>query len=121
MSDPVAAHLEADYEGIVARLCAFIRLPSVGADPAYAEGMKAARSFLLERLKTLGFSGVREIASGGEPAIYGEWLGAPGQPTFLVYGHYDVQPPDPFDKWTSPPFEPTLRDGRIYGRGASDD
>jgi len=121
VSDPVAAHLAADYDGIVARLCAFIRLPSVGADPAYAEGMKAARGFLLERLKTLGFAGVREIASGGQPAIYGEWLGAPGRPTFLVYGHYDVQPPDPLDRWTSPPFEPALRDGRVYGRGASDD
>ena len=55
------------------------------------------------------------------PVVYGEWLGAPGKLTVLVYGHYDVQPPDPLEKWQSPPFTPTLRDGRLYARGISDD
>ena len=64
---------------------------------------------------------VRTIPTGGNPVVYGEWLGAPGKPTVLVYGHYDVQPPDPLDKWHSPPWTPTVRDGRLYARGVSDD
>ena len=67
-------------------------------------------------------SNVEIAETGGHPAVLGEWLGAPaGAPTVLVYGHYDVQPPDPLDEWTTPPFEPTVRDGRLYARGASDD
>jgi acetylornithine deacetylase/succinyl-diaminopimelate desuccinylase-like protein len=64
---------------------------------------------------------VRRLEAGGQPAVYGEWLDAPGKPTFLIYGHYDVQPPDPLDKWATPPFEPTLKGDRIYARGVSDD
>ena len=64
---------------------------------------------------------VRILPTGGNPVVYGEWLGAPGKPTVLVYGHYDVQPPDPLEKWHSPPLTPTVRDGRLYARGVSDD
>jgi acetylornithine deacetylase/succinyl-diaminopimelate desuccinylase-like protein len=121
MSDPVLARLKADREGILSRLYTFVRHPSVGADPAYADGMRGAQDFLLDRLQALGLRKVQRLEAGGQPAIYGEWLGAPGKPTFLIYGHYDVQPPDPFEKWSSPPFEPTLRNERIYARGVSDD
>ena len=121
MTDPVLARLEAERPAILKRLCAFVLHPSVGADPAYSAGMEGARAFLRERLQALGFANVRQLEAGGQPAVYGEWLGAPGRPTFLVYGHYDVQPPDPLDKWITPPFEPTIRDGRLYGRGVSDD
>src|SRR5205085_6709940 len=61
------------------------------------------------------------IPTAGHPVVYAEWLGAPGQPTALLYGHYDVQPPEPLELWTTPPFEPTLRDGKLYARGACDD
>ncbi|MET0428992.1 MAG: dipeptidase [Microvirga sp.] len=106
---------------ILSRIDAFVRHPSVGADPAYGEGMRGARSFLLDRLREIGFRNVQLLEAGGQPAVYGDWLDAPGKPTFLVYGHYDVQPPDPLEKWETPPFEPSIRDGRIYARGVSDD
>lgn len=121
MTDPVLARLRDDRQGILERLARLLAAPSVSTDPAYAEGMAAARALLLERLAAAGFVNVRLLQAGGHPAVYGEWLGAPGQPTMLVYGHYDVQPPDPTDLWRSPPFEATMREGRLYARGASDD
>ncbi|NNJ73758.1 MAG: dipeptidase [Anderseniella sp.] len=121
MSDPVLDHLLGDHDGIVSRLIKYARIPSVSTDPAYADGMAAARKLLVDRLRAAGFNNVEEIAAGGHAAVYGEWLGLPGAPTYLVYGHYDVQPPDPLDKWHSPPFDPQIRDDRLYGRGVSDD
>ena len=120
MSDAVIRHLEAQQEAILERLKALLRLPSVSADPAYADGMAAARGFLMDRLRALGLQQVRLLDGGGQPAIYAAWEGAPGRPTILLYGHYDVQPPDPLELWHSPPFEPAIRDGRLYARGASD-
>ena len=121
MTDPVLARLQGDRAAIVDRLCAYVRHPSVSADPAFAAGMRAAQDFLIERLGALGFANVQRLEAGGHAAVYGEWLGAPGRPTYLVYGHYDVQPPDPLDKWRTPPFEPTFANERIYARGVSDD
>ncbi len=121
MTDPVIAHLEADRPNLLERLTAYARLPSVSTDPAYADGMAEARRWLIARLTALGFHGARAIGEGPRPSIYADWLGAPGRPTLLIYGHYDVQPPDPVELWTSPPFAPTIRDGRLYGRGVSDD
>ncbi|MEM6849601.1 MAG: dipeptidase [Pseudomonadota bacterium] len=122
MSDRVLAHLQGELAGrrILDRLMEYAALPSVSTDPAYGAGMAAARALLKARLSAAGFQNVGEIDAGGHPAVVGEWLGAEG-PTYLVYGHYDVQPPDPVDLWRSPPFEPTVRDGRLYGRGVSDD
>lgn len=124
MSDPVVAHALAGRDAFLGRLAEFIAHPSVGADPAYAEGMEGARRFLETRLARAGFTGIDRLAAPdgtGQPAIYAEWLGTPGAPTLIVYGHYDVQPPDPLDLWRSPPFAATARDGRLYARGASDD
>ncbi|WBV41819.1 dipeptidase [Pseudoroseomonas cervicalis] len=120
MSQAVAEQLLSQKDAILERLIALLRLPSVSTDPAYAEGMRATRDFLLQRLEELGLRQVQLLEGGGQPAVYGEWLGAPGRPTILVYGHYDVQPPDPLEQWVTPPFEPSLRDGRLYARGASD-
>ncbi|MBR0670226.1 dipeptidase [Neoroseomonas soli] len=120
MSEAVAERLVARKDEILERLKALLRLPSVSTDPAYAEGMKATRDFLLARLREAGLTDVRLLDGGGQPAVTGAWMGAPGKPTLIVYGHYDVQPPDPLDLWQSPPFEPTIRDGRLYARGASD-
>lgn len=108
-------------ETVLRRLDGFLRIPSVSTDPAYADHMKAAQAHLLAWLAELGLAGGRVLEAGGHGAVYAERLDAPGRPTVLVYGHYDVQPPDPLDLWTSPPFEPTLRDGSLYARGASDD
>jgi acetylornithine deacetylase/succinyl-diaminopimelate desuccinylase-like protein len=124
MSDPVLDHALAGRDALLKRLAAFIAHPSVGADPAYAEGMEGARRFLEARLAEAGFANVDRLSAPGgtgQPAIYADWLAAPGAPTLLVYGHYDVQPPDPLDLWRTPPFEATAREGRLYARGASDD
>ena len=102
-------------------LFGFIRAPSVSTDPAYADGVAAAAEILRARLERIGMHRVQLLDGGGHPAVFGEWVAVPGAPTLLVYGHYDVQPPDPVEAWHSPPFEPTVRDGRIVARGASDD
>ena len=124
MSEAVIVRLQGDRNAILERLKTLLRLPSVSTDPRFAPGMKAARDFLLERLLAIGLQDVQllegETPGEGQPAVYGEWTGAPGRPTLVVYGHYDVQPPDPLELWRSPPFEPTERDGRLYARGASD-
>ena len=120
MTDDVIAYLEREHDAILERLKAVLRLPSVSTDPAYADGLKAARSFFMDRLTAIGLQDVQLLDGGGHPAVYGAWNGAPGAPTLIIYGHYDVQPPEPFELWQSPPFEPTVRNGRLYARGASD-
>jgi len=112
----------AHEEDMIDALKAYLRLPSVSTDGAYESGMEAARSWLEAYLANLGFEGIRRLDGGGHPALFAERLDAPpGSPTLLVYAHYDVQPPDPIEAWTSPPFEPTVRRDRLYARGASDD
>ena len=120
VTDDVIRYLEGQHETILERLKAVLRLPSVSTDPAYAEGMAATRAHFLQRLREIGLDNVQLLDGGGHPALYGAWTGAPGAPTFIIYGHYDVQPPDPLELWNSPPFDPTIRDGRLYARGASD-
>jgi len=121
VSDPVAAALNRDLPRITQRLVDYVRIASVSTDPAFADGIHAAQEYLIGWLAGAGFTGARLLPSQGHAPVYAEWLGAPGALTILVYGHYDVQPPDPLDKWVSPPFEPQIRDGRLYARGASDD
>ena len=121
MSDAVIAYLSGQREAILERLFALLRIPSVSTDPAFAPHMDAARAMLLARLRAIGLQDVQLLDGGtGQPAVYGAWTGAPGKPTLIIYGHYDVQPADPMELWNTPPFEPTVRDGRIYARGASD-
>jgi len=121
VSDPILTFLEAEMPAIIDRLFELVRIPSVSTDPSYLEGMAEAREVLQSRLREMGLSNVRTLDAGSHPAVYGEWLAAGDRPTILVYGHYDVQPPDPLDLWRSPPFEPEIRADRIYGRGVSDD
>ncbi len=104
------------------RLGELVACPSVSTDPAYAEGMAQARAWWRARLAAMGFRDVGEVAAGGHPAVTARWHGAgPEAPTLLVYGHYDVQPPDPVEAWASPPFLLTSRNGRLHARGVSDD
>jgi acetylornithine deacetylase/succinyl-diaminopimelate desuccinylase-like protein len=99
-------------------LAALLAIPSISSEPALAPDMRRAAEWIAERL---AFAGGRVVETGGHPAVLAEWLSAPGAPTILVYGHYDVQPPGDLAAWTTPPFEPSVRDGRIYARGATDD
>ena len=121
MIEPVLAHLKANHVGTLAELVEFASIPSVSTDPAHAGDMHRAATWVATKLAGAGPIDVRMMQTSGNPIVYGEWLGAPGKLTVLVYGHYDVQPPDPLDKWHSAPFTPTVRDGRLYARGVSDD
>ena len=121
MAASVAGYLHTHRERIVAELIEFAGIPSVSTDSAYADGMAAAAQWVAGQLARAGIQQVQILPTARHPVVYGEWLGAPGAPTLLVYGHYDVQPPDPLDAWQSPPFAPQIRDGRLYARGVSDD
>lgn len=119
--DPVLARLEAWHARILDELKQFAAIPSVSTDPAHAMDLQQAAAWVGAKLTAAGPFTVRALPTGGAPVVYADWLGAPNAPTILVYGHYDVQPADPLDKWITPPFTPTLRDGRLYARGVSDD
>lgn len=116
----VDQYLAEHAERFVDELKQFLRIPSVSADSAFRGETRRAAEFVRSQLAGLGLT-VELVETAGHPIIYGEWLGAGNAPTALVYGHYDVQPPDPLGEWITPPFEPTVRDGRIYARGATDD
>src|SRR5690606_28387031 len=105
----------------VQELADFVRIPSVSTDTAHEADMAAAAEWLAERVRRAGVPDVRVMPTDGYPVVVGRWHAAPGAPTVVIYGHYDVQPPEPLELWNSPPFEPELRDGKLYGRGASDD
>jgi acetylornithine deacetylase/succinyl-diaminopimelate desuccinylase-like protein len=114
-------YLIAYHERILAELIEFARIPSISTQPEHKGDIEAAAGWVATQLMAAGLSDARVIPTNGHPVVYAEWLNAPSAPTILIYGHYDVQPPDPLDKWISPPFEPQVRDGRLYGRGVSDD
>jgi acetylornithine deacetylase/succinyl-diaminopimelate desuccinylase-like protein len=114
-------YIEANREQFLAGLVELLTIPSVSADPRHTADVRACAEWLAGQMRALGLDNVQILPTGGHPAVYGEWLGAPGQPTVLVYGHYDVQPPDPLDEWDTPPFQPAIRDGRVFARGAADD
>ncbi len=113
-SDDVFRRLEGEKERHLGELEDFLRIPSISSDPAHAGDMERCSRFVLEQLRRAGLEA--EIvddgagAKGGAPLVYGEWLGAPGRPTVLIYGHYDVQPVDPLEEWRHPPFEPAIED-----------
>ena len=113
-------YLAANHERSLEELVEFARIPSVSTDMRYRADMARAADWVHGRLREAGPIEVRSIETAGNPVIYGEWLGASNAPTVLVYGHYDVQPPDPVERWQSDPFRPEVREGRLYGRGVSD-
>ena len=114
-------YVRADREAALARLVEFLRIPSVSTVPERAADVGRAAEWAAERMRGVGLAGVRIDPTDRHPVVYGEWLGAPGAPTVLIYSHYDVQPPDPLELWTTPPFEPTVRGGELFARGSSDD
>ncbi len=114
-------YIEDNKQFFLDELFDLLRIPSISADSAYKGDVHKAGAFILEKLKESGAENVEMIETRGHPIVYGEKIIDVSLPTVLVYGHYDVQPPDPLDLWTTPPFEPTIRNEKIYARGACDD
>ncbi len=116
-------YYQANRDRFLEGLTNLLKIPSISTLLEHKSDVRRAAEFVADELRSMGMQGV-EIIEGKEnqnPLVYGEWLKAPGKPTLLLYGHYDVQPPDPLDEWTSPPFEPAVRNQNIYARGAVDD
>ena len=112
--------IEEHREQYVKELSDFLRIPSISSLSEHADDVRRAGEWVAERLRKAGMEAVEVMPTGGHPVVCGQWLHAPGKPTVLIYGHFDVQPADPLELWTTPPFEPEVRDDRIYARGASD-
>lgn len=120
-TESIRAHIDAQREAWLEEVNEFLRIPSVSTDPERADQVHAAAEWLSDKLRTAGCTEVEIWPTPGHPVVYGAWRGAEGAPTLLVYGHYDVQPEEPVELWDTPPFEPTVRDGKLFARGAADD
>src|SRR5579885_3746379 len=113
-------YAEAHRSDFLAQLKEFLRIPSISTlDDSSA--IKQCSEWVAAQLRQIGMTTVEIYPTPGHPVVYGAWNGAPGAPTVLIYGHYDVQPTDPEEEWHTPPFEPTERDGKLFARGATDD
>jgi len=121
MSGAISAFVGAHRQRFLKELEDFLRIPSVSTLPEHGGDIEAAARFVAGSFHQAGLENIEIIPTGKHPLVYSDWLHAPGKPTVLCYGHYDVQPPDPLEDWVSPPFEPAIRDGNLYARGASDD
>jgi acetylornithine deacetylase/succinyl-diaminopimelate desuccinylase-like protein len=119
--DNVIDFINVNRERYLEELKSFLAIPSISALPQHAGDVKRCADWCSDEMRRIGLQNVRLVATPGNPVVYGDWLGAPGAPTILFYGHYDVQPVDPLELWESPPFEATVRDGEIYARGSADD
>jgi acetylornithine deacetylase/succinyl-diaminopimelate desuccinylase-like protein len=119
--ETIKSYVAAHQQRFLDELFELLRFPSVSADPAYAQDVAKTAAFVAQKLKDAGADHVEICPTAGHPIVYGEKLTDPSKPTVLVYGHYDVQPADPLELWHTPPFEPTIRDGKIFARGACDD
>jgi acetylornithine deacetylase/succinyl-diaminopimelate desuccinylase-like protein len=121
MIDDALKRAKDGREQAQADLLEFLAIPSVSSLPAHDADTSRACEWTAERLRAMGMTvEVANVPGGRHPVISAEWLGRPGKPTLAIYGHYDVQPPDPLEEWVTPAFEPTIRDGRVYARGACD-
>lgn len=114
-------YIDSNKDRFLDELFELLRIPSISADPKYSSEVFRTAEELSKKLSEAGADKVEVIPTNGYPVVYGEKIIDPKKPTVLVYGHYDVQPPDPIDLWKTPPFEPEIRDGKIYARGACDD
>lgn len=115
-------YLDQHQSRFEAELLEFVRIPSVSAMLEHMPDVERAANWVADRLRGAGLEHVEVLPTTGHPAVYGDWLHAgPDKPTVLIYGHFDVQPADPFELWDSPPFQPEIRQGCVFGRGASDD
>lgn len=121
MNDQIQAYVETHKDRFIEELIEFLRIPSISADSQYSKEVDRAADWLMKALETLQMDRIEKFLTEGHPIVFAEKKVDPAAPTVLIYGHYDVQPPDPLHLWTSPPFEPRIEDGKIYARGACDD
>jgi len=119
--DSAITYIQERRDGFVDQLKVFCRIPSVSTKSEHKTDIQKAAEWLADSMRLIGLEHVQVMPTGGHPAVYADWLHAPGKPTALVYGHYDVQPPEPLDLWITGPFDPTVRDRELYARGAVDD
>src|SRR6202022_4479713 len=117
----LADFIEDHHEQHLAELCEFLRIPSISAKSEHKPDIERAAQWVADHLRSAGFKTVEIVPTHLHPLVYAESLEAPGKPTVLFYGHYDVQPADPLDLWTSPAFLPEERNGNLFGRGTADD
>jgi acetylornithine deacetylase/succinyl-diaminopimelate desuccinylase-like protein len=121
MASAAVSYARENQKRFLEELKDLLRIPSVSTLPEHKDDVLKAAEFIANELKRIGMEHVEVIKTAGHPLVYADWLNAPGKPTILCYGHYDVQPSEPLDEWKSPPFEPTERDNNLYGRGTADD
>ena len=114
-------YIDSKHDEHLNELYEFLRIPSVSAQSEHKPDIERAAKWVAEKLRAAGLDNVEILPTKMHPLVYGESLRAPGKPTILFYGHYDVQPAEPLELWTSPAFEPTIRDGDLYARGSADD
>lgn len=118
---PIDAYITEHENQFLEDLKGWLRIPSISTIPEHTSDIRQAAEYAAGQLRAAGLERAEVLPAAGHPLVYGEWLKAPGKPTLLIYGHYDVQPVDPVELWTHPPFEPTVQNGNLYCRGASDD
>jgi acetylornithine deacetylase/succinyl-diaminopimelate desuccinylase-like protein len=121
VSPSTTRFVEDNKDRLLAELFTFLRIPSISTLPENKSDVDRAAQFVADSMTAVGLESVEVIPTAKHPLVYADWLHAPGKPTVLCYGHYDVQPPDPLELWKTPPFEPVIRDGDIYARGSADD
>src|SRR6266446_3376273 len=117
----LAEFIEGRRDQHLAELCELLRIPSVSAKSEHKPDIERGARWVADNLRGAGFKSVEIVPTNLHPLVYAESLEAPGKPTILFYGHYDVQPAEPLDLWTTPAFEPTVRNGNLFGRGTADD
>jgi acetylornithine deacetylase/succinyl-diaminopimelate desuccinylase-like protein len=118
---PAIDYIRTQRAAAVEELKGLLRIPSVSTKAEHKKDMQKATAWLMARMRAMGLEHVKTYPTGGHPVVYADWLHAPGKPTVLLYGHYDVQPAEPLELWITGPFEPTVRKGKLFARGAVDD
>ncbi len=121
MSEAIDRYVQENETRFLEELKDLLRIPSISTSPEHNEATHRAADFVVDHLLAAGLQNVELIETERHPLVYADWMHAPGKPTVLCYGHFDVQPPDPLELWESPPFEPTERNGNLYARGSADD
>ena len=117
----ILSYIDQNKDRYLTELKELIAIPSVSTNKENTGDIRRCADWIADHMRSIGLDKIEIFPTAGHPVVYAEWLGAPGKPTVLLYGHYDVQPPEPLELWTSPPFEATIRGDKLYARGSADD